>query len=58
MNILQMARQLAFIRGYLRSYARLLNLSENEITLTLKDLENAIPSSSSIPVIPLKTQKR
>jgi cytoskeleton protein RodZ len=37
-----------FIRGYLRSYARLLNISENEIKLTLKELESAIPSSCTI----------
>ncbi len=47
-----------FIRGYLRAYARLLNLSDNEITLTLKNLENSIPSSSStpVPVVPMKTK--
>src|SRR5689334_12090930 len=37
-----------FIRGYLRSYARLLNISENEIKLTLQELESAMPSSSTI----------
>jgi cytoskeleton protein RodZ len=48
----------AFLRGYLRSYARLLNLSENEITMTLKHLENSIPSSSTaIPVVTFKPKK-
>jgi len=47
-----------FIRGYLRSYARLLNLSENEITLTLKDLESSIPSSNTaIPVVHMQPRK-
>ncbi len=47
-----------FMRGYLRSYARLLNLSENEITLTLKDLESSMPSSlTSAPVQQLKPAK-
>lgn len=47
-----------FIRGYLRSYARLLNLSENEITLTLKDLESSIPSSNTtMPVVHMQPRK-
>lgn len=47
-----------FIRGYLRSYARLLNLSENEITLTLKDLEHSIPSSNTaIPIVHMQPRK-
>lgn len=47
-----------FMRGYLRSYARLLNLSENEITLTLKDLENFMPSSiTATPAIQIKPPK-
>ncbi len=36
-----------FVRGYVRSYARLLNLSENEITLLLQDLEVAMPSNNT-----------
>ena len=48
----------AFMRGYLRSYARLLNLSENEITLTLKDLESSIPSSNTaVPIVHLQPRK-
>ncbi len=47
-----------FMRGYLRSYARLLNLSENEITLTLKDLESSMPSSiTATPAIQIKPPK-
>lgn len=44
-----------FMRGYLRTYARLLNLSEDEIASTLKELENAIPSSvTAAPALPIK----
>lgn len=44
-----------FMRGYLRTYARLLNLPENEIVLTLKELENSIPSSvTTAPAIQMK----
>lgn len=47
-----------FMRGYLRSYARLLNLSENEITLTLKDLESSIPSSNTaVPIVHMQLRK-
>lgn len=46
-----------FMRGYLRSYARLLRLSENEIALTLKELENCIPSSSDISAVPVISTK-
>lgn len=34
-----------FMRGYLRSYARLLNLTENDVQMALKDLEKSMPST-------------
>jgi cytoskeleton protein RodZ len=37
-----------FVRGYIRSYARLLNFPEDEITLLLQDLEVAMPPSNTI----------
>jgi cytoskeleton protein RodZ len=43
----------AFMRGYLRSYARSLNLSENEIQLTLKSLESSLPYQTTAPIINL-----
>jgi cytoskeleton protein RodZ len=44
-----------FVRGYVRSYARLLNFTEDEITLLLQDLEVAMPSSNPItpPILPV-----
>jgi cytoskeleton protein RodZ len=47
----------AFMRGYLRSYARLLNLPETEIASTLKNLENTISSNNAIAVIQTKPKK-
>lgn len=47
-----------FMRGYLRSYAKLLHLSENEITLTLKELESVTPSShTAISTLNLQSKK-
>src|SRR5690242_10540136 len=44
-----------FMRGYLRSYAKLLNLPESEIKSTLQELEAAMPSSTTpIPVTQVK----
>jgi cytoskeleton protein RodZ len=37
---------LTFMRGYLRSYARLLNVPEHEISHTLKELEITIPNKN------------
>jgi cytoskeleton protein RodZ len=43
----------AFLRGYLKSYARLLNLPETELNTALKDLADSIPTNqkSSVPVL-------
>ncbi len=47
-----------FMRGYLRSYAKLLNLPESEIKSTLKELEAAMPSSTTpIPMAQVKPPK-
>ncbi len=47
-----------FLRGYLRSYAKLLNVPENEIALTLKNLENSSPCSvNAISITQMKPQK-
>jgi cytoskeleton protein RodZ len=43
---------LTFMRGYLRSYARLLNLPEGEIKAAIEELElNAIPVVSTMPAL-------
>ena len=44
-----------FMRGYLRSYARLLNMPENELT-AVTQLEIAVPSQSVSNPIALQTQ--
>ncbi|MCD6039085.1 MAG: rodZ [Gammaproteobacteria bacterium] len=49
----------AFIKGYIRSYAKLLNLPQNEIALSLKELESIIPSSNAtIAIAPIQPRKQ
>lgn len=45
-----------FMRGYLRSYARLLNIPENEIDQAVTQLEIAVPSQNVSNPIALQTQ--
>jgi cytoskeleton protein RodZ len=41
-----------FMRGYLRSYARFLNVPDHEISKTLKELEMALPiKNTSLPIL-------
>lgn len=45
-----------FMRGYIRSYAKLVNIAENELTSTLKQLDPEASSNNVIPVTVLNTQ--
>src|SRR5579872_4093207 len=45
-----------FMRGYLRSYARLLNMPENEIDQVVTQLEIAVPSKTVSNPIALQTK--
>ena len=42
-----------FMRGYLRSYARLLNISDSDINAALNELENTMPSNYTPTPAPL-----
>src|SRR5690606_35256118 len=45
-----------FMRGYLNSYARLLSISEDEISAALKQLQRTLPTQREIPPPTLKVR--
>jgi cytoskeleton protein RodZ len=48
-----------FMRGYIRSYARLLNVSDYEIHHTLKELDIVAPiKSTSLPILQTRSMER